>query len=157
MARNLFITFFLSGLWHGASWNYIIWGSYHGLLVAVWPALSKRLPLLADKGGVLGQIFRTAFTFALMLLGWLLFREHSVAMLASDLLLNPWAAPASEWRMGIALGLEALQYSLPLVLALPWLQKAGCLTIDTARPWRTTLLQVPSRRILHLRHHLPAL
>ena len=32
-ARNVLITFLLSGLWHGASWNYVLWGLYHGLLL----------------------------------------------------------------------------------------------------------------------------
>lgn len=58
MMRNLVVTFFLSGLWHGASWNYIIWGFYHGVLVAFWPQLAKRVPIFADKGGALGTIFR---------------------------------------------------------------------------------------------------
>ena len=49
-ARNLIITFFLSGLWHGASWNFVLWGLFHGVLVAGWPALSMRFPLL-DRGG----------------------------------------------------------------------------------------------------------
>ena len=29
-ARNVLVTFLLSGLWHGASWNYVLWGLYHG-------------------------------------------------------------------------------------------------------------------------------
>ena len=33
--RNVLITFLLSGLWHGASWNYVLWGLYHGLLLLV--------------------------------------------------------------------------------------------------------------------------
>ena len=141
MARNLFITFFLSGLWHGASWNYVIWGSYHGLLVALWPALSRRVPILADKGGLFGQILRTGLTFALMLLGWLMFREHSVAMLVSDLMLSPWAAPASEWRIGIAFAVESLQYGLPLLLLLPVLQRTSLLQSVSVKEWRWTFAQ----------------
>ena len=34
-ARNVLVTFLLSGLWHGASWNYVLWGLYHGLLLLV--------------------------------------------------------------------------------------------------------------------------
>ena len=32
-AANIVITFLVSGLWHGASWNYVLWGAYHGALL----------------------------------------------------------------------------------------------------------------------------
>ena len=127
MARNLISTFFLSGLWHGASWNYVIWGTYHGVLVALWPFLAKRVPVLTEKTGAFGIILRVTLTCVLMHLGWLMFREHSLAMLAHDLALNPFAAPVSEWRMGAALGIEALLYGLPLLVLLPLLQRLGAL------------------------------
>ena len=34
-ARNILVTFLLSGFWHGASWNYVLWGFYHGLLLVL--------------------------------------------------------------------------------------------------------------------------
>src|SRR5205085_7336454 len=46
-ARNLLIVFFLTGLWHGAAWNFVVWGLFHGaflLLERVW--LGKRLAVL---------------------------------------------------------------------------------------------------------------
>lgn len=144
MARNLIITFFLSGLWHGAAWNYVVWGVYHGLLVAMWPVLAARVPLLGDKGGVGGVILRAALTFVLMHIGWLMFREHSLTMLAHDLTLNPLAADAAEWRIGAAIGIEALLYGLPLFVILPVLQRLGALMeVDDNRllEWRWALLQ----------------
>lgn len=150
MMRNLVVTFFLSGLWHGASWNYVIWGFYHGVLVAFWPQLAKRVPIFADKGGALGTIFRVVLTYVLMHLGWLMFREHSVAMLMSDLALNPFTAPAAEWRMGGALAIEALQYGLPLILFLPLLQRWNLLIKagdERLQSWRWTLGQAAAAAI----------
>ena len=144
MIFNLVLTFFLSGLWHGASWNFIIWGTYHGILVALWPLLAKRVPLLADKGGWFGTVLRVGLTFVLMHIGWLMFREHSVAMLMNSLALNPFDAPASEWRMGAALAIEALLYGLPLMVVLPLLQKFGVLISvedERLKTWGWTLLQ----------------
>lgn len=142
--RNLIITFFLSGLWHGAAWNYIIWGTYHGVLVAFWPLLSARIGILGSAGGIIGKVLRIAITLVLMLTGWLIFREHSLAMLGHHLSLNPLNVPATEWRMGIALALEAIGYGLPLLVILPLLQRFGALIpADDQRllQWRWTLLQ----------------
>lgn len=144
MVRNLIITFFLSGLWHGAAWNYVIWGLYHGLLVALWPLLAARVPLFGGKGGAAGVVLRIALTYVLMHVGWLMFREHSLAMLAHDLTLNPLAASAAEWRIGAALGIEALLYGLPLFVLLPLLQRLGAMIREDDRRqthWKWTLLQ----------------
>ena len=43
--RNLMLTMLLGGLWHGASWNFVIWGGYHGALLAVERALRGDRPI----------------------------------------------------------------------------------------------------------------
>lgn len=70
--RNLLITFAISGVWHGAGWNFILWGVIHG----AWVALENVL----DRGRI-GTIFRTVptavkiiFTFHLVTFTWILFR-----------------------------------------------------------------------------------
>ncbi|MBR9831086.1 MBOAT family protein [bacterium] len=65
---NLWVVFLLSGLWHGASWNFVLWGAYHGLFLIL-----DRLFLvkLLQK---LGSFFSILFTFIVVMLGWLLFR-----------------------------------------------------------------------------------
>ena len=141
MARNLFITFFLSGLWHGASWNYVLWGSYHGLLVALWPSVSRGLPLLTGGGGAPGTVLRTLLTFVLMHLGWLLFREHDISMLLTDLSLSPWQSSAAEWRMGVYFAAEALQYGFPLLVLQPLLQHWQPWLLPSRDGWLLTCLQ----------------
>lgn len=42
--RNLFITFFLAGVWHGASWNFIIWGALHAILIIIEKILKSDRP-----------------------------------------------------------------------------------------------------------------
>lgn len=144
MVRNLVVTFFLSGLWHGAAWNYVVWGTYHGVLVALWSVLAKRCPRPGDKDGILGSVLSVPVTFMLMHVGWLMFREHSLTMLWHDLALNPFGGSASEWRMGAALAVEAVLYGLPLVVLLPLLQRLGAL-IQPDDPrltrWHWTALQ----------------
>lgn len=50
--RNMFVVWFLTGLWHGASWNFVLWGLYHGILLAlekyVWGKKLKKLPSIVQ-------------------------------------------------------------------------------------------------------------
>ena len=70
---NLSLTMLLGGLWHGAQWQFVVWGAYHGVLLAVERALGKRglLPGLPRP-------VRIAFTFVLVLVGWVFFRAPSL-------------------------------------------------------------------------------
>ncbi|GAB3037244.1 MBOAT family O-acyltransferase [Spirosoma pulveris] len=70
--RNLLIVFFVTGLWHGASWNFIIWGLFHGLFLLIERAgLGKRLeriwPPLAH-----------GYTVLVVLVGWVFFRVETL-------------------------------------------------------------------------------
>ena len=70
--RNLMLTMLLGGLWHGASWNFVIWGGYHGALLAIERALSGERPP-ADEWNWTYPI-RASLTFVLALIGWVFFR-----------------------------------------------------------------------------------
>jgi D-alanyl-lipoteichoic acid acyltransferase DltB (MBOAT superfamily) len=143
-ARNVLVTFLLSGLWHGASWNFVLWGVFHGLLVAAWPWLARFLPWLERGSGVVGAAGRVALTFALVHLGWLLFREHNIQAIGRALALNPFDAPVAHWRMGLGLAVEAWIYGLPLLVVLPLLRSLRWLpAADDPRllGWRWTLAQ----------------
>jgi len=64
---NLILVWALTGLWHGAEWNFLLWGLYYGVLLIlekhVWGALMDRLP------GVIQHIY----TFVLVMVGWVFF------------------------------------------------------------------------------------
>ena len=68
---NLWIVFLISGFWHGASWNFIIWGTYHGLFL-----IADRLFLLNFLNRI-GKIPSTFVTFIIILIGWTFFRIES--------------------------------------------------------------------------------
>ena len=65
---NLWIVFLLSGLWHGASWNFVLWGAYHGLFLIL-----DRLFLLKFYEKI-GRIFSVIITFIIVIIGWVIFR-----------------------------------------------------------------------------------
>ncbi len=64
---NVMIVFLLSGLWHGASWNFVFWGGCHGLLMVI-----ERL--LKDKLERIPRLIRGAFTFLFVNVMWVFFR-----------------------------------------------------------------------------------
>jgi alginate O-acetyltransferase complex protein AlgI len=82
--RNLTVTMFLGGLWHGASWTFVIWGLYHGALLCIFRALGIRDP---GREGSLRQraywLLRVLLMFHLTCFGWLLFRADNFTELAA--------------------------------------------------------------------------
>ena len=71
--RNLMIVFLASGLWHGASWNFIVWGAFHGLFLVL-----ERLFLLNVYSKV-GKVVSTIITFLLVVIGWVYFRLEDLS------------------------------------------------------------------------------
>ena len=69
---NLWFVFVLSGLWHGASWNFVLWGIYHGVLLTI-----DRLFLLKLLSYI-GKIPAVIVTFLLVMMGWIIFRLENV-------------------------------------------------------------------------------
>ncbi len=74
--RNLMITMLIGGLWHGASWTFVIWGAYHGALLALHRAFGR--PWDALNAGI-----RQLGMFLFVLIGWVLFRATTWSMAMS--------------------------------------------------------------------------
>ena len=80
---NLFITFLIAGLWHGASWTFVIWGSIlafymvFGMVTREWRR--KMLMVIGlPKIGILYDGIRTVTTFILVCIGWVFFRAQNI-------------------------------------------------------------------------------
>ncbi len=72
--RNLVVVFLLSGLWHGASWNFVLWGAFHGLFLVL-----ERL-FLGNVYQKIGKVVSTVITFIIVITGWVLFRNEDLSM-----------------------------------------------------------------------------
>jgi alginate O-acetyltransferase complex protein AlgI len=70
---NLFVVMLLGGLWHGAAWNFVIWGGLHGVMLAI-ERLRGRAALYAELPGPV----RVAATFVILLVTWVFFRATDV-------------------------------------------------------------------------------
>ncbi|MCP4310803.1 MAG: MBOAT family protein [Bacteroidetes bacterium] len=80
---NLFITFLVSGLWHGANWTFVVWGGLHGfyLVFALWinkltTAFNSFTRL--DRLPELHRVLRIIKTFILVIFAWIFFRANSL-------------------------------------------------------------------------------
>lgn len=98
--RNLMLTMLLGGLWHGAAWNYVLWGAYHGLIQVLHRAGG---PLLAQVGRrferqpTLWLVIRMACMFLMTCYGWLLFRATSLEQVAQLTLTLLQPTGAMDW------------------------------------------------------------
>jgi alginate O-acetyltransferase complex protein AlgI len=97
--RNLWIVFFLTGAWHGASWNFIVWGLWHGLFLAL-----ERLAPVARALEALPRLARTLYTLAVVMVGWVFFRAndltHALAYLRRMFALDPlYVSPVAAFDL----------------------------------------------------------
>ncbi|MFN2447020.1 MAG: MBOAT family protein [Vicinamibacterales bacterium] len=116
---NLLATFLVSGLWHGANWNYVLWGLYHGTLVLVSRAFGCGLRLPEHWPGPLALV-QIALTFTLMMAGWLFFRETDADFLLRHVRLSPFDSTSSERAIGLYLFALAATWAVPLVIDDVW-------------------------------------
>ena len=66
---NLFLVFLISGLWHGANWNFVIWGALHGFYLVMGIVMSKYIPFLSKR-----NLINILWTFILVNITWIFFR-----------------------------------------------------------------------------------
>lgn len=73
---NLFVTFLISGIWHGANWTFVMWGFMHGIFVICDNIIRKYFLMLKTNGIV--KFVCTAVTFLLVMFAWIFFRANSM-------------------------------------------------------------------------------
>lgn len=120
MYINLFLVFFLSGLWHGAGWNFILWGCMHGILYVITRAYhksrkadKKRMGSAAYSGVI--KVLAIILTFVFVNLAWVFFRAPSVSE-AVKLISGIWNAPMTVPGVAFAecFNLPELWYALKI-------------------------------------------
>jgi alginate O-acetyltransferase complex protein AlgI len=94
---NLFVTFLLSGLWHGANWTFVIWGGLNGFYLISSIATQNVRSRIAAIAGLVARprayaVWKVAATFALTCFAWIFFRAgslHDAGHIISHMLVRP--------------------------------------------------------------------
>lgn len=139
---NLIITMFLGGLWHGASWNFVLWGVLHGVALAVhkfWMSLTGRKK--GEQSHGIRRFFGVVVTFHFVCFCWIFFRNADFAT-SVDMLRQIFTVfrpqllsqlLAGYWEVFALMGLGYMLHFLPdsweractkTVIRLPLLGKA---------------------------------
>jgi D-alanyl-lipoteichoic acid acyltransferase DltB (MBOAT superfamily) len=116
---NLLTTMLLGGFWHGASWNFIIWGALHGVGLAVhkiWMLLTGKSLVKINNNRIYNAIM-IVITFHFVCFGWVFFKAHSfedagtiLHQITHDLSFSVWKAFFNNYES--VLGLMALAFVL---------------------------------------------
>ncbi len=110
--RNILIVWFLTGLWHGASWNFIIWGIYYGIILLVEKFILK------EKLKNLPNIFQHVYTLMLICIGWIIFLSTDISTLKSILANLVGVNGFGNISQIINTQVLTVRYMLPLILGI---------------------------------------
>lgn len=95
---NLFLTMLLGGLWHGAGWNFVLWGGLHGVLLAVHRPLRDRSA--PDEPLRWMDAWRIFLCFNAVTFLWIFFRASTfgdASIVIQSIFLEPWTGPTPYW------------------------------------------------------------
>ncbi len=133
--RNLLLTMLLGGLWHGASWTFIVWGAYHGILLIAYRIMISIVKKFSFSTGAFSKgktwfLIRIIFFFHLTCIGWLIFRAGSMAQVDQMLMaifIHPFSVDMVNSMRGLVfcvtpvLVIHAIQYCRnDLMVVLKW-------------------------------------
>lgn len=105
---NLFVTFTVSGIWHGANWTFICWGMLHGIMLCI----EKAIGIGKQKYAGIRKTLHWSLTFVLVCFAWILFRANNMQEAITIIvgIFTRMGMPAPEYAifMSIAMALSIL-------------------------------------------------
>lgn len=155
--RNVFIIFLVSGFWHGASWNFIVWGFIHACGFLPLLLLNRNR---ANLTGIVAEnrmlpsfreLWQMAATFCFVTFAWIFFRAHTlkiayqyIARIVTDTIRDPMQFIHIAPRSGIS----SFIYIIPLVLADWALRRDERVLAVPSKKWRLLLYFVLATLVL---------
>jgi alginate O-acetyltransferase complex protein AlgI len=133
--RNLMLTMLLGGLWHGANWNFVAWGGYHGALLSIERMF--RGNRAEENRSTLLYPVKAAVTFALAMIGWVFFRavtfRQSLSVLGQmlsgskgEMLIPGWLGVLALLTLVLAILEEKLGWFEKIAVGPAWAYGALC-------------------------------
>lgn len=110
--RNLLIVWFLTGLWHGASWNFIIWGLYYGIILIIEKFILK------EKLEKLPKIIQHTYALILICIGWVIFLATDLSTIKDILSSLVGVNGLGKLSQIINTQVLTVRYMLPLFLGI---------------------------------------
>jgi alginate O-acetyltransferase complex protein AlgI len=130
--RNLMLTMFLGGLWHGAGWPFIAWGTFHGLILCLYRPFEKK-KAGPTRFAPIKRVLAVLLMFHLVCFGWLLFRAQSLTQiwLMLEQTATHWSMTPFAWHC-----LAAIAFFCVPLLVYEWLlDRKGDLLLVLRAPW----------------------
>jgi alginate O-acetyltransferase complex protein AlgI len=140
ITRNTFIAMVLSAIWHGASWNFVIWGLFWASLLTAYRLVGRVIPPRL-RGDRRWRVLTVPLMFGFVVVSWVIFRETHLDRLLLYLQLDPLGGSVDQWVAALVLTTVSAALGSLLVLGrwaraglLPALERSGW-----ALPATTTL------------------
>jgi alginate O-acetyltransferase complex protein AlgI len=134
---NLMIVMVLGGLWHGAAWSYAVWGTFHGVALAIERFITDKVRV---KDSIFLKVFQILLVFGFVSLAWLLFKLPHF-----DMAVDYMKAVFHNWTKGrtdLPMIFFILLYSVPVIIAhLYYLFADKHITLQN-RAWKPVLYGV---------------
>jgi alginate O-acetyltransferase complex protein AlgI len=135
---NLMLTMLLGGLWHGASWTFVVWGGLHGLYLAGERWIRGRTGVAGDPAGALNRVALALVTYMLVNITWVFFRAETFEGAARILagMVGLATAPAAVLPTVFMIKVGVIVAG---IVAIQWLMRKRTLEQVVARaPWWLT-------------------
>ena len=116
MTAATFGAMLLSGLWHGASWNFVLWGGYHALLITGYRLVQPRLPH-RWRGARVSRPLAVGLMFVFTCAGWLIFRETHIDRIWMYVAESPTLGDVHQQIAATMMVAMVLACALPLITA----------------------------------------
>jgi alginate O-acetyltransferase complex protein AlgI len=129
---SLLAVFLISGLWHGAAWNFVLWGGFHGALLIIYNLYSNRRSRDRNQSKKVWwrQGIAMLTTFCCISIGWVFFRAESLVQIADMLKeMCRWTTPLT-----LDFAFKLIFFSMPLIIIELWQHFSRNLLVLLQRP-----------------------
>lgn len=123
-SRALLLTMLASGIWHGSTWNYVVWGVYYALIGTVWAYIATKIPKKVKKQRDWRPIL-VPIMFVHTLVGMMIFREPSLSRALGHMVRNPFGGSADQWVIASGMLMICLYGAIPMIAAMLWEERVA--------------------------------